>query len=42
MITVVIPSFYSSHLVEERIKEIGNNVPVIIVENSRDFNLKKK
>lgn len=42
MITVVIPSFYSSHLVKERIKEIDNNVPIIVVENSRDFNFKSK
>jgi len=42
MITVVIPSFYSNHLVEKRVKEIGNKIPIIVVENSRDLNLKKK
>ena len=41
MITVVIISFYSRHHVLDRIKEIGNRVPVIIVENSQDFELKK-
>ena len=42
MLTVVIPSFYSSKLVEERIHEINNNVPIIIIENSRDQDFKKK
>ena len=42
MISVVIPSFFSSALLEERIKEIKNSFEIIIIENSRDFNLKKK
>ena len=42
MLTVVIPSFYSSKLVEERIHEINKNVPIIIIENSRDQDFKKK
>ena len=42
MITVVIPSFFSSGLLEERIKEIDNSFEIIIIENSRDFNLKKE
>ena len=41
MISVVIPSFFSSGLLEERIKEINNSFEIIIIENSRDFNLKK-
>ena len=41
MISVVIPSFFSSELLEERIKEINNSFEIIIIENSRDFNLKK-
>ena len=42
MLTVVIPSFYSSKLIEERINEIGKNIPIIIIENSRNFDLKNK
>ena len=42
MITVVIVSFHSQHLILDRIKEIGTNVPIIIVENSKDTELKKK
>ena len=41
MISVVIPSFFSSGLLEDRIKEINNSFEIIIIENSRDFNLKK-
>ncbi len=41
MISVVIPSFFSSGLLEDRIKEINNSYEIIIIENSRDFNLKK-
>ena len=41
MITVVIISFYSHHHILDRIKEIGSSVPVVIVENSQDFELKK-
>jgi len=42
MLTVVIPSFYSSKLIRERINEIGKNIPVIIIENSRNFDFKKE
>ena len=42
MLTVVIPSFYSSKLVEERIKEIEKDVPIIIIENSRDIDFKQR
>ena len=41
MITVVIISFYSHHHILDRIKEIGSSAPVVIVENSQDFELKK-
>ena len=37
MLTVVIISFHSSKLIEERLKEIEDNIPVIIIENSRNF-----
>ena len=42
MITVVMPSFFSAKLVKERIQEIGNDTPVIIIENSKDENLKEE
>ena len=42
MLTVVIPSFYSSKLIEERILEIDKEIPIIIIENSRDLEFKKK
>ena len=42
MFTVVMPSFYSSKLVKERIQEIGTNIPILIIENSKDKNLKKE
>ena len=41
MITVVIISFHSHHHILDRIKEIGTSVPIIIVENSRNLDLKK-
>lgn len=42
MLTVVIPSFYSSKLIEERVLEINNQIPIIIIENSKDLIFKKK
>tara|TARA_B100000963_G_C22595355_1_gene657561 strand:- start:386 stop:1252 length:867 start_codon:yes stop_codon:yes gene_type:complete len=37
MITVVMPSFYSSELVIQRIEEITKDTPIIIIENSKDL-----
>ena len=42
MLTVVIPSFHSSELIEERILEIDKEIPIIIIENSRNLEFKKK
>ncbi len=42
MLTVVIPSFHSSKLIEERILEIDKEIPIIVIENSRNIELKKK
>ena len=43
MITVVMPSFFSSKLVKEReFFEINNNIQIIIIENSKDMKLKKE
>ena len=36
------PSFFSAKLVKDRIQEIGNDTPVIIIENSKDENLKEE
>ena len=42
MLTVVMPSFHSSSLVEDRILEIGEDIPIIIIENSKDIKFKRK
>ena len=42
MLTVVIPSFYSSKLIRDRIHEINKETPIIIIDNSRDFEFKKE
>ena len=42
MLTVVMPSFHSSALVEDRILEIGEDIPIIIIENSKDIKFKRK
>lgn len=41
MLSVVIPSFFSSHLIKQRVQEINENYEIIIIENSLDINLKK-
>jgi N-acetylglucosaminyl-diphospho-decaprenol L-rhamnosyltransferase len=41
MLTVVMPSFYSSKLVRERVKEIDKNTQILIIENSQDTIFKK-
>ena len=38
---VLIISFYSFHLIEKLIKNFNKNTDIIIIENSRDFNLKE-
>ena len=38
---VLIISFYSFHLIEKIIKNFNKNTDIIIIENSRDFNLKE-
>ena len=42
MLTVVIVTFHSSQIIEDRIKEINNQIPIIIIENSRNYELKKR
>jgi len=41
MLTVVIVAFKSKHLLEERILEIAKNIPVLIVDNSKNLEFKK-
>lgn len=36
------PSFHSSKLIEERVLEIDSKTPIIIIENSKDVELKKR
>jgi len=42
MFTLVVLSFHSQHLVENLVKNIPNNIPIIIVENSKNIMLKTK
>ncbi len=42
MITVVIPSFYSSKQIKDRILEIDESIPILIIENSKDNKLKER
>lgn len=42
MLTVIIPSFHSSKQIEQRILEINKEIPVIIIENSKNIEFKKK
>ena len=42
MLTVLMPSFHSAKLVKERISEINNDIEIIIIENSRNNNLKEE
>ena len=42
MLTVVIPSFYSSELLKDRINEINLDTPIIIIDNSKNYEFKKE
>lgn len=42
MFTILIMSFHSRHLVGDLVKSIDKNIPIVIVENSRDIELKNK
>ena len=42
MFSILIISFHSRHLLSELVKSIDKNIPIIIVENSLDHNLKNK
>ena len=40
-LTVIFVSYFSKNLIEKPIKQIQNEVPIIVVENSRDLKLKQ-
>ena len=40
-ITVIFVSFHSDDIIEKSIATINHNIPIIVVENSRNFILKK-
>ena len=42
MFTILIMSFHSGHLIENLVKSIDKNIPVVIVENSLNISLKEK
>lgn len=42
MFTILIMSFHSRHLIDNLVKSIDKNIPIIIVENSQDHVLKNK
>ena len=41
-ITVIFVSFHSEDIIEKSIATINRNIPIIVVENSRNFNFKEK
>lgn len=42
MLTVIMPSFHSAPLIEKRIMEVDQNIPIIIIENSKNISLKSR
>ena len=42
LVTTIIISFKSHKIIENSIKNIGTKAPIIVIENSKDKNLKKK
>lgn len=42
MFTILIMSFHSRHLISKLVKSIDKNIPIVIVENSQDQDLKNK
>tara|TARA_B100000674_G_C37881902_1_gene934734 strand:+ start:159 stop:1046 length:888 start_codon:yes stop_codon:yes gene_type:complete len=41
-LTIIFVSFYSKNLIEKPINQIDNEIPIIVVENSLDMNLKRE
>ena len=42
MLTILIMAFHSHHLIYNLVKSIDKNIPIVIVENSLDKDLKNK
>ena len=42
MFTILIMAFHSSHLLPDLVKSIDKNFPIVIVDNSQDYDLKNK
>ena len=40
-LTIIFVSFYSKNIIEKPINQIDRSISIIVVENSRDENLKK-
>ena len=40
-LTIIFVSYLSKNLIEKPIKQINNNIPIIVVENSKDIKLKE-
>ncbi len=40
-LTIIFVSFYSKNIIEKPISQIDRNIPIIVVENSQDKNLKR-
>ena len=40
-LTIVFVSFYSKNLIEKPISQIDKSVPILVIENSLDYELKK-
>ena len=40
-LTIVFVSFFSKNIIEKPISQIPSNIPIIVVENSKDEELKK-
>ena len=41
-LTIIFVSFYSKNLIEKPINQIDRDISIIVVENSLDYELKKK
>ena len=40
-ITVIFVSFHSEDIIEKSIATINHNIPITVIENSRNFNFKE-
>ena len=41
-ITIIFVSFHSEDIIEKSIATINHNIPIIVIENSRNFTFKEK